>query len=151
MVGGSWHCTGGRDEDHPQEKEMKESKMVVWGGLTNICAKKRSKKQRRKGAPLGQYEKAKIWCQKMRSSGWKVSDIPLRKSRGQLLISPVGIKHLGQSGNNKCWVVDVSGGGNKVQCCVKNKISEEPGMSGPWIKANWKWSHKRWQEWMSTF
>ena len=23
-------------------------------------------------------------------------------------------------------------------------------MSGPWIKANWKWSNKRWQEWMLT-
>ena len=23
-------------------------------------------------------------------------------------------------------------------------------MSGPWIKANWKWSNKRWQGWMST-
>jgi len=22
MDGGSWHCTGGRDQDHPQEKEM---------------------------------------------------------------------------------------------------------------------------------
>ena len=30
-------------------------------------------------------------------------------------------------------------------------IAEEPGMSGPWIKANWKWSNKRWQEWMLTF
>ena len=27
----------------------KECKMAVWGGLTNICEKKRSKKQRRKG------------------------------------------------------------------------------------------------------
>ena len=22
---------------------------------------------------------------------------------------------------------------------------------GPWIKANWKWSNRRWQEWTSTF
>ena len=35
MDGGSWHCTGGRDQDHPQEKEMQKDKMVVWGGLTN--------------------------------------------------------------------------------------------------------------------
>ena len=28
---------------------MKKSKMAVWGGLTNSCAKKRSEKQRRKG------------------------------------------------------------------------------------------------------
>ena len=32
----------------PMEKTQK-SKMAVWGGLTNSCEKKRSKKQRRKG------------------------------------------------------------------------------------------------------
>ena len=46
---GLWHCAGDRDQDHPQEKEMQKSKMAVWGGLTNSCEKKRSKKQRRKG------------------------------------------------------------------------------------------------------
>ena len=35
--------------DHPHGKEMKKSKMAVWGGLTNSCEKKRGKKQRRKG------------------------------------------------------------------------------------------------------
>ena len=30
-------------------KEMQKSKTAVWGGLTNSCEKKRSKKQRRKG------------------------------------------------------------------------------------------------------
>ena len=33
----------------PMEKKCKKSKMAVWGGLTNNCEKKRSKKQRRKG------------------------------------------------------------------------------------------------------
>ena len=33
----------------PHGKEMQKSKMAVWGGLTNICEKKRSEKQRRKG------------------------------------------------------------------------------------------------------
>ena len=28
---------------------MQKSKMAIWGGLTNSCVKKRSKKQRRKG------------------------------------------------------------------------------------------------------
>ena len=28
---------------------MQESKMAVWGGLTNSCEKKRNEKQRRKG------------------------------------------------------------------------------------------------------
>ena len=43
------HCTGDRDQDHPHGKEMQKSKMAVWGGLTNSCEKKRSKKSRRKG------------------------------------------------------------------------------------------------------
>ena len=49
MDEGSWQCTGGSDQDHPQEKEMQKGKMIVWGGLTNSCEKKRSKRQRRKG------------------------------------------------------------------------------------------------------
>ena len=49
MVGGSGHCTGDRNQFHPQEKEMQQIKMAVWGGLTNSCEKKRSLKQRRKG------------------------------------------------------------------------------------------------------
>ena len=48
MDRGSSHCTGGSDQDHPQEKEMQKSKMAVSGGLTNSCEKKRSQKQRRK-------------------------------------------------------------------------------------------------------
>ena len=32
---------------NPMEKQ--KGKMVVWGGLTNSCEKKRSEKQRRKG------------------------------------------------------------------------------------------------------
>ena len=33
----------------PMEEKCKKSKMAVWGGLTNSCEKKRSKRQRRKG------------------------------------------------------------------------------------------------------
>ena len=39
---GSWHCIGDRDQDRPQEKEMQESKMAVWGGLINSGEKMRS-------------------------------------------------------------------------------------------------------------
>ena len=49
MDRGLWHCTGGRDQDQPQEKEMQKSKMAVGGHLTNSCEKKRSQKQKRKG------------------------------------------------------------------------------------------------------
>ena len=48
MDGGSLHCIGDRDQDHPHGKEMQKSKMAVWGSLTNSCEKKRSEKQRRK-------------------------------------------------------------------------------------------------------
>ena len=27
----------GRDQDHPQGKEMQKGKIVVWGELTNTC------------------------------------------------------------------------------------------------------------------
>ena len=40
MDGGSWHFTGGSDQDHPQEKEMQRGKIVVWGGLTKSWEKK---------------------------------------------------------------------------------------------------------------
>ena len=49
MDSGSWHCTGGSDQNHPQEKEMQKGKMVVWRGLTNSWEKKRRERQRRKG------------------------------------------------------------------------------------------------------
>ena len=48
MDGGSWHRTGGGDQDYPQEKEMQKGKMVDWRGLTNSW-EKRSERQRRKG------------------------------------------------------------------------------------------------------
>ena len=35
MDGGSLHCTGGGDQNHPQEEEMQKGKMVIRGGLTN--------------------------------------------------------------------------------------------------------------------
>ena len=38
-----------RGSRHPHGREMHKSKMAIWGGLTNSCEKRRSKKQRRKG------------------------------------------------------------------------------------------------------
>ena len=29
------HCTGGSDQDHSQEKEMQQGKIVAWGSITN--------------------------------------------------------------------------------------------------------------------
>ena len=30
---------------------------------------------------------------------------------------------------------------------VKSNTAQQTGMLGPWIKTNWKWSNRRWQEW----
>ena len=43
MNGGSWHCIGGSNQDHPQEKEMQKGKMIVWEGL-QIAVKRREVK-----------------------------------------------------------------------------------------------------------
>ena len=40
-------------------------------------------------------------------------------------------------------VVDVTGNGSKVQCCKEQYCI---GILDPRIKANWKWSNRRWQE-----
>ena len=45
MDWGSYHSTGGGDQNHPQEKEMQEGKTVAWGSLTNRREKDRSEKQ----------------------------------------------------------------------------------------------------------
>ena len=29
---------------------------------------------------------------------------------------------------------------------VESNVAYEPGLLGPWIKTNWKWSNRRWQE-----
>ena len=43
MDRGSWHCTGDRDHDHPQEKEMQKGKMAVWGGLKKAVKRRKAK------------------------------------------------------------------------------------------------------------
>ena len=43
------HCTRNRNQGHSPEKEKQKGKMAVYGGLTNSCEKKGSKKQRGKG------------------------------------------------------------------------------------------------------
>ena len=54
------------------------------------------------------------------------------------------MKQLGQSGNDAhlwmCLVVKVKSD------AIKNSITEETGVLGPWIKVNCTWSSRRWQE-----
>ena len=45
----SWHHRRSSDQNHPQEKEMQQDKIVVWGGLTNMWGMKWSERQGRKG------------------------------------------------------------------------------------------------------
>ena len=40
MNGGLYHCTGSSDQNHPQEKQTQEGKLVVWGGLTKTAEKR---------------------------------------------------------------------------------------------------------------
>ena len=39
MDGGSRHCTGDRDQDHPQEKEIQRSKMAFAEEALHIAVK----------------------------------------------------------------------------------------------------------------
>ena len=60
-------------------------------------------------------------------------------------------KNEGIEPNQKKYpVMDVTGDRRKVQC-YKEQYSIGNWMLSPWIKANWKWSNRRWQEWTSTF
>ena len=45
MDGGSWHCTGDRNQEHPQEKEMQKSKWLSEEAL-QIAVKKRNTKSK---------------------------------------------------------------------------------------------------------
>ena len=45
MDRGLWHCTGDRDQDYPQEKEMQKTKMAVWEAL-QISVKRREAKSK---------------------------------------------------------------------------------------------------------
>ena len=63
--------------------------------------------------------------------------------------TPERMKRQSQSKNNTqvcMWLVMEA-----RSDAVKSNIAWQPGMLGPWIKANWKWSNRRWQEWTSTF
>ena len=49
MDGGLWHCTGDRDQDHPQEKEMeKKAKWLSEEALQTAKEEKLKAKEKRK-------------------------------------------------------------------------------------------------------
>ena len=45
MNGGSWHCTGDRDQDHPHGKEMQKAKWLP-GETLQIAVKRREAKSK---------------------------------------------------------------------------------------------------------
>ena len=69
------------------------------------------------------------------------------EDRGQLQIAPERMKWLGQSRDDAhlwmCLGIYVKSDG------LKNNITQEPGMLGPWIKVNCMSLNRRWQEWTS--
>ena len=46
MDQGSWHCTGDRDQDHPQEKEMQKKAKRLSGEALQIAVKRREVKNK---------------------------------------------------------------------------------------------------------
>ena len=68
--------------------------------------------------PHEYYEKAERYdTRRWAPPGWKVFNMLLGKSRGQLLVSPERMKEEAGTKQKWCSVVDVSGGETKVQCC----------------------------------
>ena len=64
-------------------------------------------------------------------------------------VTPERMKGRSQSKNNtQLWKWLVMEARSNA---VKSNIAQEPAMLGSWIKANWKWSNRRWQEWTMTF
>ena len=51
MDGCSRHCTGDREQDHPQEKEMKKAKLLSEEDL-QIAVKRIEAKEKRKDTPI---------------------------------------------------------------------------------------------------
>ena len=62
MDGGLWHCTGGSDQDHPQEKEMQKGKMLSEEAL-QIAEKKKKEREREKQKAKEKRKDLSIWMQ----------------------------------------------------------------------------------------
>ena len=80
MDRGSWHCTGDRDQDHPQEKEMWNIKMALWGRPYKSLWKeeKLKAKEKRKDIP--------IWMQsskELQGEIRKPSSASMQRNRGK--------------------------------------------------------------------
>ena len=55
MDGGLCHCTGDRDQDHPQEKECKNANWFSEETLQIAVKRREAKKEKRKGISMAIY------------------------------------------------------------------------------------------------
>ena len=75
MNGGLWHCTGGSDQDHLQEKHKQNCKMAVWGGLTNSWEKRevKGKEEKERYIVYVIWKINRYWLKKLRFLGYFVN------------------------------------------------------------------------------
>ena len=73
-----------------------------------------------------------------------------KTKKNKSIWGPKSLEQINNIHNTFTCSLNVTGNGIKSNA-VKRNIAQEPGMLGPWINANWKWSSRRWQEWISTF
>ena len=76
----------------------------------------------------------------MNSIGWQVPSMLLENGGG---INPDKMKIQSQSKTTPSCGFDMM---ELKSDAIKNNTALEPGMLGPKIKVNWKWSNRRWQE-----
>ena len=66
MDGGSWHCTGDRDQDHPHGKEMQKAKWLSGEALQIAVKRREAKSKGCRGPAWGTLPMAKV----MRKEAW---------------------------------------------------------------------------------
>ena len=83
----------------------------------------------------------------MSPTGWKVSNMLLRKSRGNCQQHWRNAEAEPRRKRRSVWMCPVV----KVKPDTeKNNIAQELGMLGSWIKLSWTWSSRRSQDWILT-
>ena len=109
MDGGLQHCTGGSDQNHPQERKMKEGKMVVWGDLKTTAKRREAKGKGERDIPLNaQFQRIprrdkkdlSEKCKEMRKTiEWERRDLfkKIRDTKGAFHASSVPFSSITQS------------------------------------------------------
>ena len=66
MDGGSWHCTGDRDQDHPHGKEMQKGKWLSEEALQIAADRREAKGKGEKERYIHWMQSSKEWQGEMR-------------------------------------------------------------------------------------